>query len=58
MLRKLYDFLSVPDRIRPILNFDLGQLYDPQRFAALEQSFSEVVLLNDTFRELSRDALA
>lgn len=58
MLRKLYDFLSVPDRIRPILNFDLEQLYDPQRFAALEQSFSEVVLLNDTFRELSRDALA
>jgi hypothetical protein len=58
MLRKLHDFLSVPDDIRPILNFDLDQLYDPQRFADLKQSFSEVVLLNDTFRELSRDALA
>ena len=58
MLRKLHDFLSVPDDVRPILNFDLDQLYDPQRFADLKQSFSEVVLLNDTFRELSRDALA
>lgn len=57
MLRKLHDFLSVPDGIRPILNFDLDQIFDPQRLTALEQSFSEVVLLNDTFRELSRDAL-
>lgn len=58
MVRKLHDFLSVPEGIRPILSFDLDQLYDPQRFSALEQSFSEVVLLNDAFRELSRDALA
>lgn len=58
MLRKLHDFLSVPDGIRPILSFDLDQLFDPQRFSALEQSFSEVVLLNDAFRQLSKDKLA
>ena len=58
MLRKLHDFLSVPDGIRPILHFDLDQLFDPQRFAELEQSFSDVVLLNDAFRQLSKDKLA
>lgn len=42
MVRKLHDFLSVPEAIRPILSFDLDQLYDPQRFSELEQSFSEV----------------
>jgi hypothetical protein len=57
MLRKLHDFLSVPDGIRPILSFDLDQLFDPQRFADLEQSFSDVVLLNDAFRQLSKDKL-
>lgn len=58
MLRKLHDFLSVPDGIRPILSFDLDQqLFDPQRFADLERSFDEVVLLNDSFRQLSRDAI-
>ncbi len=36
MLRKLTDFLSVPARIRPILSFDSEQLFDPQRFSALE----------------------
>ena len=58
MLRKLNDFLSVPASIRPILNFDLDQLFDPQRFSDLEQSFSEVVLLNDAFRQLSEERLA
>ncbi len=58
MLRKLHDFLSVPAGIRPILNFDLDQLFDPERFSALEQSFSEVVMLNDAFRQLSEDRLA
>jgi hypothetical protein len=58
MLRKLHDFLSVPAGIRPILNFDFDQLFDPQRFAALEQSFSEVVLLNDAFRQLSEERQA
>ncbi len=58
MLCKLHDFLSVPEGIRPILSFDLDQLFDPQRLCDLEQSFSEVVLLNDAFRQLSQDALA
>lgn len=58
MLRKLHDFLTVPDEIRPTISFDLYQLFDPQRFSALEQLFAEVVLLNDAFQELSRDALA
>lgn len=57
MLRKLYDYLSVPEGIRSILNFDLDQLHDPARFAELEQSFAEVVVLNETFRQLSSDAL-
>jgi hypothetical protein len=52
MLLKLHDFPSVPEGIRPILNFDFDQLFNPQRFSALEQSFSEVVLLNDAFRQL------
>ena len=50
MLRKLHDFLSVREGIRPILNFDFDQLFDPQRLSDFEQSFSEVVLLNDAFR--------
>lgn len=58
MLRKLMDFLSVPEELRPILNFDLDQLFDPQRLQGLEQSFQEVVLINDTFRDLSHDRLA
>jgi hypothetical protein len=58
MARKLVDFLSDPEAIRPILSFDLEQLVDPGRLAALEQSFQEVVLLNDTFRELSARKLA
>ena len=58
MLRKLHDFLSVPEGIRPILNFDFDQLFAPQRFSDLEQSFSEVVLLNDAFRQRSEERLA
>mgnify|MGYP006284352669 CR=1 FL=1 len=57
LLRKLHDFLGVPEGIRPILTFDLDSLYDPQRLTDLEQSFEEVVLLNDAFRDLSRDRL-
>jgi hypothetical protein len=36
--RKLVNFLSVPEAIRPILAFDLDQLVDPGRLAAPEQS--------------------
>ncbi len=58
MLRKLSDFLSVPEAIRPILSFDLDDLFDPSRFKELEASFEEVVTLNEVFRELSRDKLS
>jgi hypothetical protein len=53
MLGKLHDYLSVPEAIRPILEFDLDQLFDPHRLADLEQSFTEVVQLNDAFRQLA-----
>ncbi|MEB3265181.1 MAG: hypothetical protein VKN13_01040 [Cyanobacteriota bacterium] len=38
MLRKLNDFLSVPETIRPILNFDLNHVFDAGRFQQLEDS--------------------
>jgi hypothetical protein len=53
-LRKLHDFLSVPEALRPILTFDLNGLFDPARLQALKDSFAEVVVLNDTFLALSR----
>lgn len=56
-LRKLHDFLTVPETLRPILRFDLNGLFDPARLQALKESFAEVVVLNDTFRDLSRDRL-
>lgn len=57
MLRKLHDFLSVPDSIRPILNFDLDSLFDPSRLKDLEASFEEVVQLNEAYHALSRDRI-
>lgn len=57
MLRKLHDFLSVPEAIRPILNFDLDSLFDPSRLKDLEASFEEVVQLNEAYRTLSRDRI-
>jgi hypothetical protein len=58
MLRKLQDFLSVPEAIRPILNFDTDQMFDPSRLKDLKTSFQEVVTLNTVFQDLSRDKLA
>lgn len=58
LLGKLQDFLSVPEAIRPILSFDLNPLVDANRLLALQQSFEDVVRLNDAFRELSRHKLA
>lgn len=58
LLGKLYDFVSVPEGIRSILNFDLDQVFEGRRLEALEQSFSEVVALNNAFRDLSRDSIA
>jgi hypothetical protein len=57
MLRRLHDFLHVPEGNRSILNFALDQLYDPARFAELEQSLSEMVVLNETFCQLPSDTL-
>ena len=58
MLRKLNDFLNVPESLRPILSFDLDQLVDPSRLGDLQASFQEVVTLNDTYRDLSQERLA
>jgi hypothetical protein len=58
MLGKLRDFLSVPDKLRPILNFELDGLSDPARLEDLKASFQEVVTLNEAYRDLSRDRLA
>ena len=57
MLRKLHDFLSVPETIRPILTFDLEGLFDPSRLQDLRESFEEVVTLNNSYRALSRDRI-
>ena len=58
MLRKLHDFLSVPEAIHPIFNFDLEGLFDPSRLKDLRASFDEVVTLNDAYRALSRQRIA
>lgn len=58
MLRKLHDFLSVPETVRPILSFNLDGVMDPSRLKDLQASFQEVVTLNEAYRELSRDRLA
>lgn len=57
MLRKLHNFLSVPEQIRPILNFDQEGLFDPARLQDLRASFEEVVTLNDSYRALSRERI-
>ena len=62
ILRKLHDFLQVPEDIQPILSFDLdaliAELDDPTRFSELEQLFSEVVELNTIYRQLEAEKLA
>jgi len=55
--RKLYDYLAVPDGVRAIINFDLDSLIDFSAFKDLEDSFNEVVAINDAFRELNRDRI-
>ena len=57
MLGKLHDFLGVPEKLRPILTFDLDGLFDPARRSDLEASFQEVVSLNQAFGDLSGDRL-
>ena len=62
ILRKLHDFLQVPEDIQPILSFDLdallAELDDPTRFSELEALFSEVVELNTIYRQLEAEKLA
>lgn len=55
--KKLYDFLDVPEGVRSIINFDLDSLIDFSAFRDLEDSFNEVVAINDAFRELNRDRI-
>lgn len=55
--RKLFDYLAVPDGVRAIINFDLDALIDVSAFKDLEESFNEVVAINDAFRELNRDRI-
>ena len=55
MLKQLADFLSVPESLRPILSVDLRDWNPELRLQELEQSFADVILLNDTFIELNRN---
>ena len=55
--KKLFDFLAVPDGVRSIINFDIETLIDFSAFRDLEDSFNEVVAINDAFRELNRDRI-
>ena len=57
MLRQLVDFLSVPQSVRGLLNFDPQRLHDPGRLEELRRSFHDLVMLNDIFRELSSKKL-
>jgi len=57
LLGKLHDFLGVPEKLRPILKFNLDGLFDPARRSDLEASIQEVVSLNQAFGDLSGDRL-
>jgi hypothetical protein len=54
MANELVVFRSVPEANSPVQSFIMEQLVDPVCLAALEQSFQEVVVLNDKFRALVR----
>ena len=55
--KKLYDYLAVPEGVRSIINFDVESLIDFSVFKDLEDSFNEVVAINDAFRDLNRDRI-
>ena len=55
--KKLYDYLAVPEGVRSIINFDVESLIDFSAFKDLEDSFNEVVAINDAFRDLNRDRI-
>lgn len=52
MLENLREFLTVPEAIRPILTYELDELLDPQRFNDVRQSYEDVVLLQESYRQL------
>lgn len=56
--KQLVEFLSVPESVRRMLNFDPQSFRRTDRLQELRQGFEELVLLNDTFRELSKNKLA
>jgi len=56
MLENLREFLTVPEAIRPILNFDLDGLLDPQQFNDVRRSYEEVVVLQESYRQLLEEA--
>ncbi len=53
----MFDYLAVPIAVRSIINFDIDTLIDFSGFKDLEDSFNEVVAINDAFRELNRDRI-
>ena len=55
ILKQLADFLSVPETLRPVLSVDLSDWNPELRLQELEESFKDVILLNDTFIELNRN---
>ena len=58
MARHLGDFLCIPASARRIIQFDPVQISNRSRFQQLRQSFNDVVLLNQCFRDLSAQKLA
>jgi hypothetical protein len=58
VLDQLLDFLSVPTTVRSVINVDQHPFETPKRLHALRQSFEDVVVLNNAFRDLSRQKLA
>ena len=54
MLRQLFDFLSVPSTLRPILTVDLTSWDSEYRLQQLQSSFNDVLQLHDAYIELSQ----
>ena len=54
MRRQLFDFLSVPSTLRPILTVDLTSWDSAYRLKQLQSSFNDVLQLHDAYIELSQ----
>ena len=57
-VRHLGDFLCIPASARRVIQFDSMPISNRSRFRELRQSFNDVVLLNQCFRDLSAQKLA